>query len=374
MQIENKVTLIVDLQFGSTGKGKVAGWWAETYSPDVVINANMPNAGHTYIDRNGHKYVHKVLPNGIVSMDLEFAMIGAGSVFDIDQLQKEIDNIPFCSEKVFLSELRIHENAVVLRGWHKKAERTLGKIASTQQGSMEALVHKMKRNPDDRVIARDVLIGTKFEQCLVSQPQWVSIIGNAKKILAEGAQGYDLGISTQFYPYCTSRDCTPARMLADMGIPLPLLNNVIGVLRPYPIRVGGTSGGVYYDQEELNWGMLGVEPEKTTVTNRVRRVFSFSDQQLKNALDACCPNHLVLNFADYLDPAVHANCHHSSLDKLIARINEIANQRCSVARVEQLGTGPKHGDFVNLVRSPLTLSRDLLSGVGVGANRGTSHE
>jgi adenylosuccinate synthase len=354
MQIDKKVTLIVDLQYGSTGKGKVAGWWAKRYAPDVVINANMPNAGHTYIDRDGHKYVHKVLPNGIVCPRLRYVGIGAGSVFSIEQLQKEIDSMPLYSEREFLTKLRIHENSVILQDWHKLSEESFSRIGSTQQGSMAALVSKMHRDPNSDVIARDLLLGTKFEQCLVSQSQWLDIVGKAERILAEGAQGYDLGISTQFYPYCTSRDCTPARMLADMGIPLPLLSNVIGVLRPYPIRVAGTSGRVHEDQEELSWEMLGVEPEKTTVTKKVRRVFSFSDQQLREALDACAPNHLVLNFTDYLPTS---GTHGLSVSGLVNRINTIARQQVSSARVEQLGTGPTHDDVLNLVRDPLTVRR-----------------
>ncbi len=76
----NKLDLIVDLQYGSTGKGLIAGYLAEKHGYDCVVNANMPNAGHTYIDDKGQKMVHKVLPNGIVSPSCDTVLIGPGSV------------------------------------------------------------------------------------------------------------------------------------------------------------------------------------------------------------------------------------------------------------------------------------------------------
>jgi adenylosuccinate synthase len=295
------VDLIVDLQYGSTGKGKVAGYMARRNGYDVVVNANMPNAGHTFIDKDGVKYVHKVLPNGIVSPQLKYCLLGAGSVFSLAQLQREIS---FAAENGIdlVDKLKIHENAVVLTDEHKKAEKEFSRIGSTQQGSAGALMEKMKRDPQSKVIARDVLSGSGLyeEKFLISNSKYVDIIVNANRVLAEGAQGYSLGISQSFYPYCTSRDCTPGRLLADMNIPIQLLNNVIGVLRPYPIRVGGTSGGCYSDQKEIKWKDIGVDPEVTTVTGRERRVFSFSLNQYKDAIKECMPNDIVLNFTDYL--------------------------------------------------------------------------
>ncbi len=49
--LQPKVDLVVDLQFGSTGKGLLCGYLSESDDYDTVITANMPNAGHTYIDK-----------------------------------------------------------------------------------------------------------------------------------------------------------------------------------------------------------------------------------------------------------------------------------------------------------------------------------
>ena len=65
-----QINVIVDLQFGSTGKGLLAGYLAETTKPDTVITAWAANAGHTYINADGRKFVHTMLANGIVSPNL----------------------------------------------------------------------------------------------------------------------------------------------------------------------------------------------------------------------------------------------------------------------------------------------------------------
>ena len=75
-----KITMVIDLQYGSTGKGLLAGYLAETTCPDTIITAWAPNAGHTYIDRAGRKYIHTHLANGIVSPFCKRVFLGPGSM------------------------------------------------------------------------------------------------------------------------------------------------------------------------------------------------------------------------------------------------------------------------------------------------------
>lgn len=333
------VDLIVDLQYGSTGKGLIAGYLAEENGYDTVINANMPNAGHTYINADGRKWMHKVLPNGIVSPNLKRVMIGAGSVFDIDRLMEEIEN-----SKDLLHDgvaILIHPMAAVLdKERHMKIEQGIAQsIGSTGQGSMAALTEKMMRDPDNQsIVARDV---AKYDEriapyvCTVAE--WDLALMASQKILAEGAQGFSLSISQEFYPFCTSRDCTPARFLADMGIPLPMLNKVIGVARCHPIRVGGTSGGHYKDQVETTWEGIGQPEERTTVTNKVRRVFTFSFEQMQKAMWNCQPDEVFLNFCNYLEEA--------GWQDVAMQIDHAALSRYCDAYVRYLGFGPTFSDI-----------------------------
>ena len=301
-----KVDLIVDLQFGSTGKGLIAGYLATKNEYDMVINANMPNAGHTFIDGQGNTMIHKVLPNGIVSPKCKAVMIGPGSVFSPERLNKELNEAAEMGYDQF--EVFIHANAVLLTEDHKFAESKMDNIGSTKQGSAAALIEKIKRNPEfnPTVGTNEGLLMLNIDDQsrvnVMTPVEYAMALQVANNILAEGAQGFSLGINEGFYPFCTSRDCTPARFMADMGIPLPMLRTVIGTARVHPIRVGGTSGGCYPDQTETSWEALGLEEERTTVTQRVRRVFDFSREQIRDAIMASQPNEIFLNFCNYDGP------------------------------------------------------------------------
>ena len=331
------VDLVIDLQFGSTGKGLIAGYLAEKNGYDTVINANMPNAGHTYINADGRKWMHKVLPNGIVSPNLKRVMIGPNSVFSIDRLMVEIEeSIDLLHEKV---QILIHPMAAVLDSAHRDAEQGIAvAIGSTGQGSMAALVEKMGRNPENQgIVARDVAkYDSRIAPYVCTVDEWDMALMASQKILAEGAQGFSLSLNQEFYPYCTSRDCTPARFLADMGIPHAMLNKVIGTARCHPIRVGGTSGGCYEDQVELTWEDLGQTPELTTVTKKVRRVFSFSFIQMQKAMWNCQPDEVFLNFCNYLEE--------SGWRDIIHQIEDAAASRYCDAQVKYLGFGPSFAD------------------------------
>lgn len=300
-----KVDMVVDLQYGSTGKGLIAGYLAVKNEYDVVINANMPNAGHTFIDGDGNVMIHKVLPNGIVSPKCKTVMIGPGSVFDPARLNKEMTEAAEMGYDHF--NVAIHSNAVLLTENHKFAESKMDNIGSTKQGSAAALIEKIRRDPEfnptvsgGMVFGETALSASLSDRVFVVSPKmWMEILVGADNVLAEGAQGFSLGISEKFYPFCTSRDCTPARFMSDMGIPLPMLRKVIGTARVHPIRVGGTSGGCYEDQTEVSWESLGLEEERTTVTNKVRRVFTFSPDQIRDAVLASQPDEIFLNFCNY---------------------------------------------------------------------------
>lgn len=300
------VDVLVDLQFGSTGKGALAGFIGVRNNYDVVVSANMPNAGHTaYCPVTDQKFVHKVLPSAIFGWRLRTIAIGPGAVFSIDRLEEEWAAV--CKYRDDLT-LIIHEAAGILRPEHKEAEqKTLSRISSTMQGSAEALISKIRR--EDKAIAQqwqmaiEERLGEYGKVRVVSQRRWLEIMRHAENILCEGSQGYSLSISAGFYPYCTSRDCTPARVLADCAVPLDGLRDTYGSCRVHPIRVGNTpdgySGDWYPDQKEIHFSDLGVPDETTTVTGRVRRIATFSQEQMEEAMSMAAPDYVFLNFCNY---------------------------------------------------------------------------
>lgn len=334
-----KVDVLIDMQFGSTGKGLLAGFLAESGAYDTVVAANMPNAGHTTVLADGRKWVNKAMPNGVIG-SIKNIMMGPGSVFNPAQLRKEIDHL----HELDLLEgvnLWIHEAAGVLKPEHAEAEKaSLSRISSTMQGSAEALISKIRRQ-SGAIVGQNMGLMEEHDLAanVIDQANWLQLLQNSKRILVEGSQGYSLGISSGFYPYCTSRECTAGRVLADCGVPVRWLNHVYGVARLHPIRVGNTadgySGDIYPDQKELSWEALGQEPEYTTVTKRVRRVFSFSMQQFREAAVANGVDSVFLNFANY-DRAL--------AQKVIAQINSDRE----LPPVLLVGVGPKNDDILSI--------------------------
>lgn len=319
--LQPKVDLVIDLQYGSTGKGLICGYLSEKGSYDTCISANMPNAGHTYITAQERKYITKVLPASFIGKNIKQILIGPGSVFSVKQLIKEMAWLR--QDQI----LRIHPNAVVLSEDHVAIEANLTHIASTRQGAAAAMVDKMMRSRD--ITAKWVLKGTKWERLICSHDEWIIRLESSQGILAEGSQGYSLGINTQFYPYTTSRDCTPAAFLSNLGIPIGMLHTIIGTCRTLPIRVGGSSGDCYADQEELSWEELGFEPERTTVTNRIRRIFTYSRMQIEEACWWCQPDLVFLNFANYVAK--------QRVAEIVAHIDEFST-------VRWVGFGPTYHD------------------------------
>lgn len=314
MNLLTPAYMILDLQYGSTGKGSLAGYLAMKFEPDVIVTAWAPNAGHTYIDKNGREFIHRMLANGIVSPRLKKVLIGAGSVVDPECLLREIRD---CKEYLVGKHIIIHPRAAIVLPKHLEQEKKNVTIGSTMKGSGAALIQKIQRNPMDTNIAE-----TAFPREILEQIQSMGVLisidadeyriafTTAETIQIEGAQGYSLSIHHGLYPYCTSRDVTPAQVMADCCIPYGIKPLVFGTLRTFPIRVAnrynengemiGTSGGCYPDQKEIEWGDIGIEPELTTVTKLPRRVFSFSMEQTKEACFQCEPDALFLNFVNYI--------------------------------------------------------------------------
>lgn len=343
-----KAYMIIDMQYGSTGKGLLAGYLAENMCPDVVATAWGPNAGHTYIDSKGREFVHRMLANGIVSPALETVLIGPGSVLDIDCLMREIVS---CQDLLIGKSIVIHPCAVVVTEKHLDIEKRNVKIGSTMKGTGAAVISRIERDPDANPTADNCITYEWLDEIAgmgiriaVSAADYDHAIKEASLIQIEGAQGYSLSIYHGMYPYTTSRDVTPAQVMADTAMPFSIIPEVYGTLRTFPIRVAnrfdedgnmvGTSGPCYHDQKELAWQDIGLEPELTTVTKLPRRIFTFSEEQTREAIFRCNPTKVFLNFINYL---TDEQTHH-----LIGKINSILqeNNTTSIAKVEWVGTGP----------------------------------
>lgn len=345
-------TVICDMQFGSTGKGLIAGYLAERDAPDTVATAWSMNAGHTYINRQGRKFVHCMLANGVVSPKLHTVLIGPGSQIGIERLLAEVES---CKSLLGKTRILIHEHACIIQQRHIDKENvTMTGIGSTKKGCGAALCEKIERHTDSKIVAKH--FASKIEDMaalrglhirVVSSEDYAIAVHDADKIQVEGAQGYSLGINSGFYPFVTSRECTPAQIMTDCGIPIAKMAKVVGTLRTFPIRVAnryddegkmvGYSGPAYPDQREMDWSELGVGPELTTVTQLPRRIFTFSMMQLHSALQMCAPDEIFLNFANYMDSG--------QLQRLMGEISNASTDVLGRDVLRYLGFGPTVSDI-----------------------------
>lgn len=317
--------VVLDLQFGSTGKGQVAGTLGRLWGADTAVCANMPNAGHTYrwteynFDNVAiqFKVIYTVMPVCAVLPSVRSIMIGPGAVIDLDKLADEIHE---SQQWLRGKTLYLHPNAAIVTQAHRDRETQLIRVGSTMKGSAEAVIDKMRRTGDGIVHTEQLLVNEKLHRICkdtgleyyTTQHAYNQAIDSAERTMVEGAQGAGLSIHSHFWPYTTSRDVSLAQVWADCRLPATYLSkaHVIGVCRTFPIRVAnrfkdgeqvGTSGGCYSDQHEIHWADLGRQPELTTVTRLPRRIFSFSTEQIIDAVRYCNPAEIALTFCDYLD-------------------------------------------------------------------------
>ena len=302
----NDMIMVVDGQWGSTGKGLISGYLATKEKPDSVVCNFGPNAGHTVVTDYG-AMVTTILPSGIISDSVKKVMIGPGAVINLTSLSNEIG----LYGPLYLNHKKIyvHEAAAVVTQVHRDTEAAaLSRISSTCKGTGEAMCSKIRREPMATIGGHhkggylNSWLYNKIE--VVSHSEWLDLLDDTDLLQIESAQGMELGINAGFYPFCTSRDIGIWQILSDCGIPnknrLSSRLRVIASMRTYPIRVGnaydkegnllGVSGPVYDDQRETTWEELGLEIERTTVTNKIRRVFTWSKKNMEKVVRVLNPD------------------------------------------------------------------------------------
>lgn len=300
------VHALVDGQYGSTGKGALAAWLAVKAVEDHVpfmasLYSGGPNSGHTFYDLDGGKHVLKQLPTFAVASHLLGHNVPihltAGAIIDPDVLFAE-------ATRYAKLPIYVHPNAAVVYPVDKAAEHSgsVAEVAGTRSGAGAALARKVLRDPTctwqwfvDR--NRDKLPRNVKTSSVFVVP-W-----SHHRIFMEVSQGFSLGLNQQFYPKCTSRECTVAQGISDASLPPKSVTMTYMSVRTYPIRVGNvdghSSGDCYDDQMEIKWKDIGQQPELTTVTQRERRIFTWSWNQFDDARFANEPDWVFINFLNY---------------------------------------------------------------------------
>ena len=304
------VYTMFDGQYGSTGKGLLASWIAEHFGNriDVVTTSAGPNSGHTSFLPTGERIIRKQLPTASVVMDFmglpHVCFLNAGAVIDMEILRDEVQQFINHQKGEKTTKFTIHSNAALIHDgdFHRNQD-----IASTGRGVGPALIRKLERDPKDKSIFGKLFFSREERAVFHEYDCLPADLLRAKRVFMEIAQGWSLGLNQMFYPYVTARECSVAQGLSDLGVsPLDHVKSIVS-LRTFPIRVGNTdegwSGNFYADQSEMDWAEFegqGIKPERTTVTNRVRRIFTWSKRQFCEMLRTNKPDALFLNFMNYL--------------------------------------------------------------------------
>ena len=270
------VDVLLGLQWGDEGKGKIVDYLAPQYNI-VARFQGGPNAGHT-LEFDNVKYVLHQVPSGIFRPQIK-NIIGNGVVFDPVLFQEEIQGLIQLGVDPF-QNLYISKKAHLILPSHKlldaAQEKSKGnrKIGSTLKGigptyqdkigrsgiRLGEMLNSEFRNKIDSIIKIHNIqlqnLGDKpvsgqsieeFFQALAFLKKFYisdteilinSEIDKGSSVLCEGAQGSMLDVDFGSYPFVTSSNTTVAGVCSGLGIPPTKIKKVIGVFKAYCTRVG----------------------------------------------------------------------------------------------------------------------------------------
>lgn len=332
------VDVILGLQWGDEGKGKIVDYFASRY--DLVARfQGGPNAGHTLYVQDKKVVLHQI-PSGVFHPGT-MNLIGNGVVLDPVTLKRECDTVASFGidlrQNLFIAE-RTHLILPTHRALDKAAEMAKGnqKIGSTLKGIGPAYMDKTGRNGlrvgdllDKNFTTSYIKLRLKHQRLLdnynfqeditaweeeffeaveflkqlniVSGEYYINdFIRKGKKVLAEGAQGSMLDIDFGTFPFVTSSNTVSAGVCSGLGVAPGHIREVIGVTKAYCTRVGGGPFPTELD-DETGEKLRDKGNEYGATTGRPRRC-GWIDLV---ALDYACMingvTKLVMTKADVLD-------------------------------------------------------------------------
>lgn len=377
--MSSKLYVVVGGQYGSEGKGAVAGRICADLERSggrvIGVRVGGPNAGHTVIGRcpktcfehtwsdheeDAHPWRLRQVPVSAVTAPESLLVIAAGSEVDPDVLADEVRALDSAGYGV-TARLVVDGSATVLHPHHIDQEKTRNlsaRIGSTAKGIGAARAERVWREAqlwsgyirtEGRPDLEDVKVGSDTGRMLTEA------LRDDVSVVIEGTQGYGLGLHTEAYPQVTSGDCRAIDFLAQAGVSPWQTDSdgwgldpaIVVCYRPYPIRVAGNSGRL---RGETTWEALSLPVEKTTVTQKVRRVGTWDPELAAAAWRANGgPRGQVvwaaLTMMDSVDPEISGMDESGDGwdDRLASRsvfLNYLADIGAKVSDLAYVGTGP----------------------------------
>lgn len=339
MSLIGKNTVLIGVQWGDEGKGKVVDALSEQF--DIVARyQGGANAGHTVVV-DGQKFILQLIPSGILRAG-KTAVIGNGVVLDPESLLSEIDAIERAGVDVG-NRLLISDRAHLIAPYHRIYERAAeaalgaGKIGTTSKGigpayedkaarrglrccdisdprgfrlkCREALEEKNRRlsaEGGEPMRDADALVEKYWEAAERILPYVADVsdflnsaMDSGKTVLFEGAQGTLLDIDHGTYPFVTSSNAAAGGACAGTGVGPTRIGSVIGVSKAYTTRVG--SGPFPTETEEEAHGLRERGGEYGAVTGRPRRCGWFDAPAARYSARLNHLSALIITKLDILD-------------------------------------------------------------------------
>jgi len=304
--MSNKADIIVGIQWGDEGKGRIVDLYAENY--DVVARfGGGDNAGHQ-IKAGEVDIALRIVPSGVLNPHTEL-FIGGGTVVSPAGLLEEIERLAAIG--VDVSRIKISDRAHVVLSYHAAADRAgerargSNAIGTTGRGIGPAYVDKVARSgvtfadfaspvtlekkirlkyaerqeaiAGEALASEDELVSSTLDAARRLAPHIVDGVEflhqkfeNDKRVLIEGAQGSLLDVGYGTYPYVTSSHTIAGGACTGLGIGPTAVGRVIGVVKAYCTRVGA---GPFPSElhGELGDRLRAAGGEFGTVTGRPRR-------------------------------------------------------------------------------------------------------
>lgn len=333
-----KVDVVLGLQWGDEGKGKIVDVLAASY-PIVARFQGGPNAGHS-LHFEGKKFVLHSVPSGVFRKGA-VNVIGNGVVIDPIIFKHECEEIEAMGVPV-RERVMISKKAHLILPTHRiidaasEASKGKSKIGSTLKGIGPTYMDKTGRNGlrvGDILTAdfteRFTSLKNKHKVFLKQydfeynaeehEAEWLDAVeymrsfnlidgeyvvnkflADNKKILAEGAQGSMLDIDFGSYPFVTSSSTTCAGACIGLGVAPGKIGSVYGIFKAYCTRVG--SGPFPTELNDATGEELRQKGfEFGATTGRPRRTGWLDLVALKYAIMISGVTNLIMMKADVLD-------------------------------------------------------------------------
>ena len=390
-------TLILGLQWGDEGKGKIVDNLSENIDAVCRFQGGH-NAGHT-IKVNSEKTVLHLIPSGILHKNTK-CLIGNGVVLALDALDKEINDLKerdidfknrfFVSSAcalilpthISIDQVRDKQESIGTtgRGIGPAYEDKIGRRAirfcdigdqNLLKEKVEMLVGYHNRILKDLYQHKPHSVNEVFDEimkykhlydefCIDSQDLMYEWVKNKKSILFEGAQGTLLDIDHGTYPYVTSSSTTAGGVSTGLGIGPKYINKIIGISKAYTTRVGeGPFLTELFDEDGALLAKRGNEFGATT--GRPRRCGWLDLVALKKAIFTNSVSDLCITKLDVLDETkVIRVCVEYNNNKPVFK--EFDGWLCSTEGITQYSELPdKAKEYIEYIETFVNCSASMIS-------------